>query len=92
MKKTLSKRETQVLKMLLAEYSVSEIANTLNLHINTVCGTRQRIFEKWEVESMIGLTKEAIKRGILELDEDTFEQPNPKAGQSMYFVSSRTWE
>lgn len=71
MKKTLSKREEQVLKMLLAEYTQTEICEALNLSMSRVNGVKSIIMEKWEVESMVGLIKEAIKRGILELDEDS---------------------
>lgn len=73
MKKTLSKRETQVLKMLLAEYRQKEIADTLGISFNRVHDIKRIIFEKWEVESMVGLTREAIRRGILELEDDTFK-------------------
>lgn len=70
MKQTLSRREKQVAKMLLAEYSQKEIARLLGLSSNRVCDLRRNIFEKWEVETMVGMVKEAIKRGLLELEED----------------------
>jgi len=72
MKKTLSNREKQVLKLLLAEYRIVDIARLLDLSQSRVQDVKQIIFKKWEVESMVGLTKEAIKCGILELDEDDF--------------------
>lgn len=70
MYKELSKRETQVLKMLLAEYRPVEISKALNLHPNTITGYKRNIMKKWGVNSIIGLVKEGIKRGILELDEE----------------------
>jgi DNA-binding CsgD family transcriptional regulator len=72
MSKRLSKREKQVLKMLLAEYSVTEISKVLDLHLNTVSGTKTRIMKKWKVTTMVGLVKEGIKQGYLELED---EQP-----------------
>ena len=76
MQKPLSKRETQVLKMLLAEYRPIEISRALDLHPNTVTGYKKSIMKKWGVNSIIGLVKEGIKRGILELDEE--EEITPK--------------
>lgn len=76
MKKALSKRERQILKMLLAEYRQKDIARLLNLSPNRVQDVKRIIFEKWEVESMVGLVKEAIKQEYLELEDDTFETPD----------------
>ena len=73
MKKTLSKRETQILKLLLAEYKMPDIARLLDLSPSRVHDVKRIIFEKWEVETMVGLTKEGIKRGFLELENDDFE-------------------
>lgn len=92
MKKTLSKRETQVLKMLLAEYTQAEIARTLNLSFNRVNDIKRIIFEKWEVESMVGLAREAIRRGILELEKDTFKplkEVPQKATQYVYTYTTK---
>ncbi len=70
--KTLSRREKQILKLLLAEYTPTEISQTLNIHLNTVCSTRRSIMLKWGVGSMVGMVKESIKRGYLELEDDVF--------------------
>lgn len=82
MKTTLSPREKQILKMLLAEYSQQEICKSLNLHSNTVSSYKCNIMEKWEVETMIGLFKEAVKRGYLELEDDTFENESTTTPKS----------
>ncbi len=66
----LSPRETQILKLLLAEYTPKEISEVLSIHLNTVCSTRKSIMNKWEINSMVSLTIEAIKRGYLELDDE----------------------
>jgi len=73
MTQKLSKREKQVLKMLLAEYSQKEISDTLNLSYSRVHSIKSIIMEKWEVDTMVGLVKEGIKRGYLELEPDTFD-------------------
>ena len=89
MNTNLSKREKQVLKMLLAEYSQKEICDVFNLHANTVCGVRRNIMKKWGVSSMIGLVKEAIKQGYLELEDDQpvthIETERDKADPKSYF-------
>lgn len=90
MKKTLSKRETQVLKMLLAEYTQAEIARLLNLSFNRVHDVKCSIFRKWEVESMVGLTREAIRRGILELEADTFKPDTQKQQSSTEYIYTYT--
>ncbi len=71
----LSRRETQILKLLLAEYTPTEISKALEIHLNTVCGTRRSVMNKWKVNSMVGLVKEGIKRGYLELEDDPIIGP-----------------
>lgn len=90
MRKKLSKRETQVVKLLLAEYTQAEIARLLKLSSNRVHDVKRIIFEKWGVESMVGLAREAIKRGILELEDDTFEEPEKQQNQAPEFVYTYT--
>ena len=68
--KSLSPREKQILKLLLAEYTPTEISHALKIHLNTVCSTRRSIMLKWGVNSMVGIIKESIKHGYLELEED----------------------
>jgi len=86
MKKTLSNREKQVLKLLLAEYRIVDIARLLDLSQSRVQDVKQIIFKKWEVESMVGLTKKAIKCGILELDEDNFSTTQNVQSNYVYTI------
>ncbi|MBD77719.1 MAG: hypothetical protein CL840_02105 [Crocinitomicaceae bacterium] len=72
MNRMLTRREEQILKMLLAEYTQPEICKVLKLHCNTVSDAKRRVMEKWNVLTMVGLVKEGIKRGYLELEEDHF--------------------
>lgn len=90
MYKELSKRETQVLKMLLAEYRPIEISRALDLHPNTVTGYKKSIMRKWGVSSMVGLVKEGIKRGILELDEEEEITPKKRETSSLKIIYTYT--
>lgn len=66
----LSKREVQILKLILAEYKQTEICKVLNIHANTVSSAKRSVMNKWNIDSIISLVKEAIKRGYLELEDD----------------------
>jgi DNA-binding CsgD family transcriptional regulator len=67
MKKSLSNREEQILKLLLAEYSQIEICNILKLSQGRVSDVKAMIMEKWEVDTIVGLVKKAIERGSLNI-------------------------
>lgn len=71
MQRQLSLRERQVLKLMLAEYTQKEICAALNIHSSTVSTMKQKIMEKWDVTTMVGMVKEAIKRGYLEIESFT---------------------
>jgi DNA-binding NarL/FixJ family response regulator len=72
MRGRLTTRERQILKMYLAEYRLKEISSTLNLSMSTVSTFKRKVMDKWDVETEVGLIKESIKRGYLEIEEDTF--------------------
>ena len=74
MKGKLSKREEQILKLLLAEYTQSEISKILDLSYSRVSDVKRIIKEKWEVDSTIGLILESIRRGYVEVERDTFDE------------------
>ena len=71
MKKALSKREEQILKLLLAEYSQVEICQLLDLSYSRVSDVKSIIMEKWEVYSVVGLVIKSIRKGYLELEDDS---------------------
>ena len=71
MKKSLSNREEQILKLLLAEYSQIEICNILKLTQGRVSDVKAMIMEKWEVDTIVGLVKKAIERGYLDIEDDS---------------------
>ena len=63
----LSKRERQILNMLLAELTTKDIADRLSLSVRTVDTHRENIKKKFNVTSMIALVKAAIKNGYIEV-------------------------
>ena len=73
----LSKREEQVLKLLLAEYSQVEICQLLELSYSRVSDIKRIIMQKWGVETMISLVIKSIKLGYLEVEEDTLDEVEP---------------
>lgn len=63
-KNRLSKREIQVIKLIVAELTNEEIAAKLNLSKRTVDGHRQNIIEKLNVRNTAGLVKFAIEANL----------------------------
>ena len=62
----LSKREEEVLNLIIQENSSSGIAQKLQISVRTVDTHRKNISSKLETKSLIGLTKFAIREGMLE--------------------------
>lgn len=62
----LSRREFEVLLLLLDEKSVREIADILGLSPKTVHAHKEHIFAKLGLTSMVGLTRLAIQRGLID--------------------------
>jgi len=62
----LTKRETEVLKLIAEEYSNPEIAKELFISIRTVDTHRRNLLEKLQAKNTAGLVKYAIKHGIVE--------------------------
>ena len=63
---TLSKREKEVLKLIALEHTTQEIADTLFLSKHTIESYRKNLISKLEVRNPAGLTKYAIKLGLVE--------------------------
>ncbi|MCH8257624.1 MAG: response regulator [Proteobacteria bacterium] len=64
----LSNREMQITLMVIMGYGAPEISKKLCLSPKTVNSYRYRIFEKTNVKNDVGLTKLAIKYGLIEAD------------------------
>ena len=63
---TLSKREKEVLKLIALEHTTQEIADTLFLSKHTIESYRKNLISKLEVRNLAGLTKYAIKLGLVD--------------------------
>jgi len=61
----LSKREKEILALVLEEYSNVQIADKLSLSLRTVENHKYNLFRKLDVKSAIGLMKAVIQRGLL---------------------------
>ncbi len=65
----LSGKELQVLKLLVQEYNPKEIGETLNIKPKTVATHRLRIQKKLGIFTEAGLTKYAIREGMITPDD-----------------------
>ncbi|NJB38026.1 MULTISPECIES: response regulator transcription factor [Flavobacteriaceae] len=63
---SLSKREKEVLKRIAQEFTTQEIADQLFLSKHTIESYRKNLISKLEVRNLAGLTKYAIKMGLLD--------------------------
>jgi DNA-binding NarL/FixJ family response regulator len=76
----LTAREFEVLRMVLAEQTAEEIAETLHVSPKTVANTRYLIKSKLGVGSDIELARLALRQGLLsmpEVDEREAGEPRP---------------
>jgi DNA-binding NarL/FixJ family response regulator len=64
-KKQLSDREVEILKLIVEGLSKKEIADKLNISVNTVNIHRKNIMGKLNIHNAVELTKYAIKEGII---------------------------
>jgi len=62
----LTKREKEVLELIAREFTTQEIADKLFLSKHTIEGYRKNLIAKLEVRNLAGLTKHAIKLGLLD--------------------------
>lgn len=63
---SLTERETEVLKLIAEEFTTQEIANKLFLSKHTIESYRKNLISKLNVKNLAGLTKHAIKMGLLD--------------------------
>ncbi len=64
----LSLREMQITLMVIMGHKVQEISEKLSLSPKTVNSYRYRVFEKLDLKNDVGLTKLAIKHGIIDAE------------------------
>ncbi len=61
---TLTGKESQFLQYACSELTYKEIADKMNLSPRTIDGYRESLFEKFHVQSRVGLCLEAIRKGF----------------------------
>lgn len=66
-KKNLTKRETQVLKLLAESNTVKEVATILGLSHKTVDAHKTNLMRKIEVNNRVGLVIYAIRKRVIKL-------------------------
>ncbi|MAU72403.1 MAG: DNA-binding response regulator [Pseudozobellia sp.] len=64
----LTEREKEVLKLIAEEYTTQEIADQLFLSKHTIESYRKNLIAKLQVKNLAGLTKQALKLGLLTND------------------------
>ncbi len=64
---TLTDREKEVLRLIAKEYTTEKIADYLHISVSTVETHRRNMFQKLEVNSVVGLVKTAIKLGLVKI-------------------------
>lgn len=75
---TLSVREFEVLRLLLAARSVEDIATALHLSVKTVRNLHYAIKRKLEVRDDIELIRLALRLEVIDLVEVDFAAPVPR--------------
>ncbi|NHF60869.1 response regulator transcription factor [Flavobacteriaceae bacterium TP-CH-4] len=63
---SLTEREIEVLTLIAEEYTTQEIADKLFLSKHTIESYRKNLISKLQVKNLAGLTKHAIKMGLLD--------------------------
>ena len=67
--KELSSREIDVLQLIVKGYTNKDIADKLNISLNTVLTHRKNITAKLEIKTVSGLTIYAIMNGLISADD-----------------------
>ena len=63
---TLSDREIEIIKLITQEKTTSQIAEELSISAKTVEAHKSNIFRKTDTNSLVGLTKFAIKHQLID--------------------------
>lgn len=64
--KKLTTRETEILKLIVREYTNQQIAEQLFISMKTVENHRHNLLQKLDVKNAIGLVKAAMKMGLMD--------------------------
>lgn len=71
---TLPPRQLEVLKLVVAGYTIKEIASQLNLSANTIANQREIVYEKCRVRNSIALVRFALVNNMVTMPEFTASQ------------------
>jgi DNA-binding NarL/FixJ family response regulator len=74
----LTSREREVLALIADGQSNKEVARRLGIGVRTIETHRERIMEKLDIHTVAGLTRFAIRNGVISLDENRL--PNVTSG------------
>jgi DNA-binding NarL/FixJ family response regulator len=66
--KMFSERERRFLELCASDKTYKQIATEMYLSERTIEGYREAVFEKFHVQSRVGLVLEAIKKGVIKLE------------------------
>lgn len=77
----LSKRELEVLKLLLSGYLQKQVAHELGISESRVQDVKRIIKKKWQVNSEIEFVLTAIKKGYLEIGAKDYQERIPSSAQ-----------
>jgi len=64
---SISRRETQVLRLIADEYTTKEIAQELFVSAHTIDSHRKKLMEKWHVRNTAGLIRVGFECGVLKM-------------------------
>jgi DNA-binding CsgD family transcriptional regulator len=62
----LTKREIEVIRFIVHDFSSESIAKQLNVSINTIETHRRNIFKKLRLNTVVGLVRFAIKHKLID--------------------------
>ncbi|MFQ6610549.1 MAG: response regulator [Fidelibacterota bacterium] len=71
-KKKLTSRELEVLQLIAEGYTSKKISEELYISINTVQRHREKIMQKTGIHDVAGLTRYALKKGIIQANQPGF--------------------
>ncbi len=65
----ISRRERQVLELIVKEHTTQEIADKLSITLKTVETHRRNLMTKLNVRNIAGLVRKALEKGLIDIDQ-----------------------
>lgn len=66
----LNERERTFLRLACSDLTYKQIADHMHLAERTIDGYREHLFEKLQVQSRVGMVLKALRKGLVQLDDD----------------------